>query len=200
MHSNCMELDFLECRGIISLSVPGLSNPPQTMIISPFLEQLESAHQYQGKSNNCGPFSAAITAAALGQTKTTGNQLTALLNPVRWKGILPIFQRIPNSATLPWGTTYLLNQLQYKANWRPFSSSAALLNALPENVIQIVIIGEWQPLWAHYIIFSAYDDRRGYGFIDPAFTTPNLHWYSPAQFLSLWNHYGRVRITAYPVP
>jgi hypothetical protein len=168
------------------------------MIHSPFAGKLQAAHQYQGKTNDCGPFCAAITASALGHEDSKGENFVDQLKPVRWKGVIPIPQRIPGSATMPWGTTFLLKNVHLNAKWYPFSSEWDLFTSLDENVIQIIIIGEWHPVWAHYMIFTAYDAKLGYGFVDPAYTTSDIHWYKPGEFLKLWSNYGRIRIKVYP--
>lgn len=168
------------------------------MITSPFLGDLQSAHQYQGQTNDCGPYCAAITASVLKQNPFEGSAFANNLRAFRWKGILPILQRVPNWATLPWGITYLLRDSNLEANWKPFSSQINLFANLPKNLIQIVIIGEMRPVWAHYLILAAFDARFGYGFIDPANTNPALHWYLPAEFSRLWRNYGSVQIKAYP--
>lgn len=168
------------------------------MITTPYFKQLQAAHQYQGKTNNCGPYCAAITAKALGFEQAKGIEFTNSLNPIRWKGILPIFQRIPSSATMPWGTTHLLNILQLRTRWRPFATERDLLESLQESIMQIIVIGEWRPTWAHYMVFAAYDALLGYGFIDPANKSAELHWYAPAEFIKLWSKYGRILIMVFP--
>jgi hypothetical protein len=168
------------------------------MITSPFLPALQTAHQHQGQTNHCGPFCAAITASALKQEPHYGTNFVDKLRPIRWKGILPVLQRIPDWATMPWGTTFLLNDLGFKAQWTAFSTQLNLFTSLPENLVQIVIIGKRRPVWAHYLILAAYEARMGYGFIDPALANADLHWYLPAEFAKLWNNYGRVQIKVYP--
>ena len=168
------------------------------MIQTPYFTQLQASHQYQGKTNHCGPYCAAITAKALGAAEADGLKFAALLNPVRWKGILPIPQRIPQSATLPWGTTHLLQLLKLNTRWTPFAKEDDLLKNLQNEVIQIVIIGEWRPIWAHYMILAAYDAVQGFGFIDPACIDSKIHWYKPAEFLKLWRRYGKNLICVFP--
>lgn len=168
------------------------------MIKTPYFTQLQASHQYQGKTNNCGPYCAAITAKALGFHNADGIKFTNSLNTFRWKGILPIFQRVPRSATMPWGTTHLLQILKLKTRWKPFASEYDLINDLENDVVQIVIVGEWHPTWAHYMILAAYDAVKGFGFVDPAYKDSEIHWYKPAEFVKLWRHYGRNLIRVYP--
>ena len=130
------------------------------MITSPHLPRLKASHQYQGKTNNCGPYCAAITAKALGHNEADGLRFTQSLSAFRWKGPLPVFQRVPKSATMPWGTTHLLNILKLKTRWKPFASEHDLLAYLQSDIIQIIIIGGWRPTWAHYMIFVAYDAQK----------------------------------------
>jgi hypothetical protein len=168
------------------------------MIKTPYFTQLQASHQYQGKTNNCGPYCAAITAKALGFQNADGLKFSNALHTYRWKGILPIFQRVPKSATMPWGTTYLLQLQQLNSRWEPFATEYDLLSNLTNDNVQIVIIGEWRPVWAHYMVFAAYDAVRGYGFIDPAYKDSKIHWYEPAEFSKLWRHYGKILIRVFP--
>lgn len=168
------------------------------MLKTPYLTQLQASHQYQGKTNNCGPYCAAITAKALGVQNAEGLKFTNSLNAFRWKGILPIFQRIPHSATMPWGTTHLLQLLNLKTRWKPFASEYELMTNLQNDVVQIVIVGEWRPIWAHYMILAAYDAVKGFGFIDPAYKDSTIHWYKPSEFAKLWRQYGRNLIRVFP--
>ncbi len=168
------------------------------MIKTPYFTQLQASHQYQGKTNNCGPYCAAITARTLGFNDADGLKFTNSLSTFRWKGIMPIFQRVPRSATMPWGTAYLLQLLKLNTQWKPFATEMDLLSKLQDDVVQIVIIGEWQPIWAHYMILAAYDAVKGFGFIDPAFKDSKIHWYKSLEFSKLWRHYGRNLIRVFP--
>lgn len=168
------------------------------MIKTPYFSKLQASHQYQGKTNNCGPYCAAITAKAFGFEEAEGLKFTGSLNTFRWKGVLPVFQRIPKSATMPWGTTHLLQLLKLKTRWKPFANVRDLLDNLQDDTIQIVIIGEWRPTWAHYMILAAYDAVQGFGFVDPAYKDSKIHWYKPAEFSKLWRNYGKNLIRVFP--
>ena len=168
------------------------------MISNSYLKNLLQAHHFQGKTNDCGPFSAAIVLRALQRTDLEGSKLAKQMNAIRWRGILPIFQRIPNWATFPWGIVHVLQNFGLQTNWSAFQTDSALIRALRQGMIPIIILGQWKPLWAHYLILVAQDDEQGWGFVDPAHTKPQIIWKQRSEFDRLWKHYGKVLITVFP--
>ena len=168
------------------------------MISTAYLKNLLQAHHCQGKSNDCGPFSAAIVLRALQLTDIEGSKLGQQMNAIRWQGILPALQRIPNWATFPWGVVHALQDFGLQTQWSPFQTDSALIRTLRQGMIPILVIGEWKPLWAHYLILVAQDEKQGWGFVDPAHNLPEITWKKHPEFERLWNHYGRILITVSP--
>ena len=168
------------------------------MITSPYLKNLLQAHHFQGKTNDCGPFSTAIVLRALQRTDLEGSILAKQMNAIRWRGILPILQRIPDWATFPWGIVQTLKKFGLRSYWTAFQTESTLIRALRQGMVPIIILGQWKPLWAHYLILVAQDDQQGLGFVDPAHPKPQIVWYQRADFNRLWKHYGQVIITVFP--
>ena len=69
-----------------------MANPIQ----SPFTPQLLDNLQYQGSSNDCGPYTTATVINAIRKQNLVGDDLAKQMNKPRWRGIFPIFRRIPN--------------------------------------------------------------------------------------------------------
>ena len=168
------------------------------MISTPYIKNLIQAHYYQGDTNDCGPFSAAIILRALDRTALDGWKLSKQMRAIRWRGILPSLQRIPNWATFPWGVTNFVREYGLSATWKLRQNNSSLIRALRQGDIPITIIGEWNPLWAHYIILVARDENLGWGVIDPGHYRAEIIWKQPSVFDRLWKNYGRTLITVYP--
>lgn len=152
---------------------------------------LLQAHQHQGQSYDCGPYSTAIVANALLGSKIRGAEVARLFDkPIHWC-ILPIYPRFYHRATLPWAITHFLHMYHLSAQWRVFASARQLLNCLEQNVVPVVLIGEYRPLWAHYLILAEYDTDAGYGFVDPAQTQATLVYRDEKTFLRQWSKWGR---------
>ena len=168
------------------------------MISSSYTKKLIESHRFQGKSNDCGPFSLAIVLNALSITNLNGHQLGKKMNAIGWKGIFPILYRISNWATFPWGMVHILRSYQLKAQWKKFANPTELVRELQNNQIPIVIIGKWRPLWSHYLIFVAYEINRGWGFIDPGHPRKEIIWKTHNEFSRLWKNYGKSYILINP--
>jgi len=163
-----------------------------------FLTKLRKFYQYQGVLNDCGAFVTAITLNTLLGTHLDGFELGEHLNQTRWYGPFPMIRRIRNWATFPWGITTFFREFGVNAKWSVFNRGATLKSNLINNKISIVIIGEWKPLWSHYMILVEYSPIKGYGFIDPAQNSSQTRWESPKEFLPLWNNYLRSVISITP--
>jgi hypothetical protein len=168
------------------------------MILSPYLDDLQKRHQFQANSNDCGPFCAAIILNIFKDLDISGPDLARRMNRIRWKGVFPLLRRVPNWATLPWGIGDVMLEEELPASWRMMRTIYDLFEGLDRNQISIVLVGGYRPLWAHYKILAAHDAVKGWGFINPASPSSDLQWDSHAQFLSLWNKYGRqlIRVSA----
>ncbi len=160
------------------------------MIKSPFLNDFINFHQFQGKSNDCGPYSASIVISALKKRILLGKSLSKYFDDYPIQIRFPFFFRIPGWATFPWGITATLKQYGIKSKWRVLIGTADLISELAANIV-IVLTGSWSPLTGHYRILAAFDSDRGWGFIDPAFPENAVSWQKDSDFLRSWKAMGR---------
>ncbi|MCC6148493.1 MAG: hypothetical protein IT308_13120 [Anaerolineaceae bacterium] len=174
-----------------------MQKPPHSLS-SKFRLDILKAHQFQGALNDCGPFSTAIILNALLGLDVQGSTLAAKMNQLQWRGILPVVRRIPGWATFPWGVTDVLREYGLKARWKLFEKTTDLFNNLFQGKVQIVVIGEWRPLWAHYLVLVEYTSKAGFGFADPASPSAAVVWKDPDKFHRLWKNYGQMVITVTP--
>ncbi|MEI7987452.1 MAG: hypothetical protein WCI88_00315 [Chloroflexota bacterium] len=166
-------------------------------IFSPFADVLLYAHQYQGNSNDCGPFSAAIVLNALRGLQIDGIDLAYEMNQPRWQYILPIFRRIPDWATFPWGIVDILREYRLESTWRIFTSIRFLQEGLSKPQVLLTVLGNWKPLWSHIVILAAFHEKMGWGVINPAYPGDSLYWIPNDEFMSLWHTYGNITITSW---
>jgi len=172
------------CKGLIN------------MVNTPFTETLIQSHQFQGSTNHCGPFCAAMTINTLTGNHLSGLELSNKIPAFRWFGIVPVFQRFPNWATLPWAVSSVIKDSGLSSGMKLFASISDILTCLESNRIPIVVVGEWRPMWAHYMIAVCYDYANGFGFIDPALQTKEISWVSQSIFERRWKLFGRILIWA----
>ncbi|MCE1255615.1 MAG: hypothetical protein LWX83_18950 [Anaerolineae bacterium] len=71
--------------------------------ISKLTPHLLEQHQFQGFTNNCGPFCTAMVISFLTHSNIQGDFIANQMNVFNWKKWPPCIRRIPNSATFPWG-------------------------------------------------------------------------------------------------
>lgn len=161
------------------------------MIVSPYLESIQQSHQFQGSSNDCGPFCAAILINSKNSTNLTGQELAVKMNRILWKGGMPRIRRVRNWATFPWGVADILREEGFPARWRMGITIRELFDGLSGSDIYIVIIGEYRPLWSHYKILVAHHSLKGWGFVNPAKQNADIQWDQHASFLDYWSKYGR---------
>ncbi len=165
-------------------------------IVSPFIRRLVESHQYQRKSNDCGPFSAAIVLNALLGLQIDGTVLAREMNEPYWKWILPIIRRIPGWMTFPWGMVNVFRDYGLASDWRLLMDEATLLRNLGEGKAVLPVMGGWKPAWAHIAVLGAYHDRLGWGLINPARRSAGVQWMPGAEFLRTWKAMGRIVIRA----
>lgn len=165
-------------------------------IFSPYIRPLMRAHQFQGNSNDCGPFSTAIVLNATLGLNMDGHDLARRMNNPHWFLFIPILRRIPDWATFPWGIVDILRSFRLQAGWRLFASSMQLLTGLLEGQIVMPIFGGWNPPWAHMAILAAYHDVMGWGLINPANEDGGLQWLPDDEFLPAWRSMGSIMIYA----
>lgn len=161
------------------------------------VERLLRYHQYQGQSNDCAPFSAAIVINTVRDAVVaSGRQLAQDMNRPRVGRLgplpVPVVRRIPNWATFPWGVADVLRQYSVACRWQFGASPQTLRRALAEDRIVLPVIGEIRPLWAHMKPLAAVDPAAGWGFCDPAHSGAELVWQADADFLRQWGNYGRI--------
>ena len=139
---------------------------------------LHRFHHYQGDTNDCGPFCVAIAVNGLrGEMILEGSTVARQMERLRWsRGFppLPVLDKIPGWATLPWGLSDELRRHGFRARWRLFGTRERLLRNLLTGRVTIVAIGEplrfvkgrWQG-WGHLKLPYAWDPERGWAFVDP---------------------------------
>jgi hypothetical protein len=161
------------------------------MIKTKYTERLSASHLFQGSTNNCGPFSAAIILKMFDHPNINGEQISKELGKIHWKGIIPLIRRVPNWATFPWGVADLFSQYGMTAKWRWLCTYSHLIENIKTDKITIVLIGSWLSGWAHYKILVAADTQNGLGFIDPGFKNPQICWQPLGEFLTQWRFFAR---------
>jgi hypothetical protein len=169
-------------------------------LVSPHAAQLQAAHACQGKSNDCGPFSAAIVLNALLKAGVDPEQVARELERPRWWGPLPRVRRVPGYATFPWGVADALREHGLQASWRPWASTARLQRGLASGELLLPIYGGWKKgtPWAHFAVLAAHDPERGWGFVDPQHEHGGLVWHRDERFRRKWLTWGNLLVTARP--
>lgn len=155
-------------------------------------------HRCQERSNDCGPFCAAMVIHALTGRALDPVALARAMDRPRaggFLGILPLVRRWPGSATFPWGMVDLFRQHGLAARWTFRGRAGDLRAGLGEGKLYIPVTGAYRPRpWAHYMVLLAHDPERGWGFADPASPEARLSWRSEAAFAERWGNYGRLVI------
>lgn len=172
------------------------------IIKSIYADKILEKHQFQGKSNDCGPFCIAMVNNALNGTDLKGEDIGQELNNWVWRGVVPVWRRINNWATLPWGMVDKFRELGYKSQWKLFQNAVYLKNGLEENKLIIPIIGEWKwPLggtWAHFMVLVQHDPEMGWGFVNSAKPQKKFYWLSDAEFMEKWRWGNHMLVEAEP--
>jgi hypothetical protein len=171
-----------------------MRSPP--VVTSHFTGRLLAAHVCQGQSNDCGPFSAAFVINSLTSTPVNPTALAREMDRIAWRGCLPILRRIPSWATFPWGVADILRRNGVPAHWIPFFTPEKLIAVLQNGQIPILFVGSWRPLRGHVMVLAAWDSSRGWGFVDPAWREPELHWIEAGQMAKTWSTYARTVVIA----
>ncbi len=123
-----------------------------------------------------------------------GKELARRMNTPVWRLPLPILRRVPGWATFPWGVVDVLREYHLSAAWQAFAVEDTLRDGLKHGQVLLPILGTWKPLWAHILILAAYQDRLGWGFVNPAHERKELTWLSQTAFSTRWNTFGRLLI------
>jgi len=162
---------------------------------SPYTEELLANLQYQGSSNDCGPYTTATVINAMRGGTLIGDELAKQMNKPRLRGILPVIRRIPNWATLPWGMVDVFKDYNLRARWWFRAPVSYLRPAIANGHILMPIIGEWRPkTWAHVMTLVAWDPDKGWGFANTQFSSKKISWRPDEDFQEKWNHYARLLV------
>jgi len=165
---------------------------------SPHLAPLLASHQYQGQTNDCGPYCTAIVVNALCGAALDGGELGDRLNGWVWRKGMPLLRRIPGWATLPWGITDELRQWGIKARWHPLKIEDDIHQYLAQGKVVFTITGCWKPIWGHYMLLVEYDPQKGWGFVNPASKSKKVFWIEAEKFRQEWKCFGSNIIEALP--
>lgn len=168
------------------------------VVRSPHADALFSAHQYQGSTNDCGPFVTAMIVNSLTGAKLDGARLARQMDRPSWNRIVPRVRRIPRWATFPWGLTEILIRHGLRARWRVLAREQDLLAALTAGRVAVPIIGGWRPPWAHYSALVLHDPRKGWAFADPQTRVGAVVWRTHEVFAHQWSMMGRILVEAEP--
>ena len=168
-----------------------MANPVQSEHTEDILDNL----QYQGSSNDCGPYTTATVINAMRQQNLVGDELADQMNKPRLRGILPVIRRIPNWATFPWGMVDVFRDFNLQARWWLRVPVSYLRPAIDNGHILMPIIGEWRPKpWAHVMTLVAWDPDKGWGFANTQFSHRNISWRPDEDFQEKWNRYARLLV------
>lgn len=167
--------------------------PPKT-IASRHTDIVLSALQWQGQTNNCGPFTTATVLKAVKGIDINGSQLADLMNKPVLRGWRLVIRRVPNSATFPWGMVDVLRENGLNARWQLFAREEHLHQGLEQGRLLMPIIGTWKPLWAHVMTLLTWDSERGWGFANTAHNQRSLYWMPETDFRRKWRAMGRLLI------
>jgi hypothetical protein len=165
---------------------------------SPYKAAILNALQYQGNRNDCGPFSTATVINALLGSNLNAIELAHEMDRPVWRGPNFIIRRVPNWATFPWGIVDIFRSYGLKASWKLFATIDELIQALPQGVVMLPIIGEWRPLWVHIITLVAWDPLQGWGFANTQDEHHLISWLSDETFRTRWKALFRILVEVKP--
>ena len=152
---------------------------------SPFLKNLSQNHQFQGQTNNCGPFCTAMVINTIHDSQLTGQQVAEKLNDPRQKPWYQPLRRIPDSATFPWGITAYLADHGINAQWRMFVPIIQLADYLNQGKLIIILTASIPHFSAHYRILVSIETQM-LGFVDPAWSDGEIQYQPKEKFLTGW--------------
>lgn len=147
-------------------------------------------HCHQGSTNDCGPFCVAIAVNALkGENLLNGSDVARQMErfrPCTGPLPLPVLDKMPGWATLPWGLSDELRRHGVLSRWRFLGTRERLLANLKTGHITFISVGEplrfdrgrWRG-WGHVKILYAWAPGQGWAFVDPALPRrPDAPWQS----------------------
>lgn len=164
-------------------------------VASPYKEVLLSNLQYQGRSNDCAPYSTATVINALRGQNLVGDELAKHFTGLSWRVIFPLPRRISNFVTFPWGMVDVFRDFDLNCRWRIRTSISYLKPALTAGNILMPMIGQWQPKpWVHIMPLVAWDPEHGWGFANTQYSQKLPNWRSDQDFKKKWNNYARILV------
>ncbi|MCE7937988.1 MAG: hypothetical protein DYG90_05200 [Chloroflexi bacterium CFX6] len=185
------------------MDMPATARTAPAVTASAYCDAILARHRCQERSNDCGPFCAAMVINALTPYDVDPVDLGRAMARPRWGamlGVLPLVRRVPGSATFPWGMVDVLRAHGLNARWRVLGTRAGLARGLAAGHVFIPIVGALRPRpWAHYMVLLAHDPVQGWGFADPESRHGRLSWRSDATFARQWGTYGRITVEVRPV-
>jgi len=134
-------------------------------------------HRHQGSTNDCGPFCVVIAVNALkGKSLLNGSGVARQMErcrPCAGSLPLPVLDKIPGWATLPWGLSDELRRHGVPSRWRFMGTRERLLSNLRTDRITLISVGEplrfdrgrWRG-WGHVKILYAWAPGHGWAFVD----------------------------------
>ena len=165
------------------------------MIQSPYTNQILENLQFQGSSNDCGPYTTATVINALRGKNLIGDILAEQMNKPRWRGIIPTIRRVPNWSTFPWGMADVFKDFGLQARWWFRVPLSYLRPAIANGHILMPISGVWRPkAYAHVMTLVAWDSERGWGFANTQFNHHRISWVPHQEFHKNWNNYARLLV------
>jgi hypothetical protein len=166
-----------------------------TAIQSPYCEIILENLQYQGRSNDCAPYTTATIVNTFRNQDLKGDDLAKEMNTPRLRGIVLVFRRIPNWATFPWGIVDVMKEYRLEARWTFRTPIDYLLPALANKHILMPIVGEWRPKpWMHVMTLVEWDPQEGWGFANTQYKDKQTHWVSDETFRRQWKNSGHLLV------
>lgn len=169
-------------------------------IFSPHADAVLRHHQYQGHSNDCGPYCVAMIVNSAAPRLVAASTVAREAERLGWRGLLPVVRRVPGWATFPWGMVDVLRDHGLRASWRALSDENQLRAILARGRLPIVALGGWRPRWGHWVVVLAYDPDLGWGLADPGSSDGDMVWMSVQRFSRRWRALGRIVVEVDPVP
>ncbi len=167
---------------------------PATELSSRFTESILSALQYQGSSNDCGPYITTTLLNAIHNLGIDPAELAHQMNSPSRQGWKLVIRRIPNWATFPWGITDVLKAYGMAAEWHVCSTSTDLTETLRQDRLCLVISGTWRPLRSHVMLLVGWHYKKGWGFANTQMQNREIDWVNEKNFQKRWGAMGRIRI------
>lgn len=163
-------------------------------IESPHTSVFLASLQFQGTSNDCGPYTTATVLNALRGLDIRAADLAQQMNKPIWRGPLLVIRRIPNWATFPWGMVDVFRSYGLQASWHPFTPVQYLFETLGRGRVLMPMIGAWKPLWAHVMTLVAWDPLQGWGFANTQVEDHKIYWLSDKTFKTQWQAMGHLLV------